>query len=100
MTDQELTVGSLLRPLIPVYKSTHVFSEGHFSAPHHPTLFNFVTLLYNVEETRRMIGKLKCGKAGGVCDIRGEMLKAGEVTVQWLTAIFNVVWRTGVTPKE
>ena len=47
-----------------------------------------------------MIGKIKCGKAGGVCDIRGEMLKAGEVTVQWLTAIFNVMWRTGVTPKE
>ena len=54
-----------------------------------------------MEETRRVIGKIKCGKAGGVCDIRGEMLKAGgEVTVQWLTAIFNVVWRTGVTPKE
>ena len=33
-------------------------------------------------------------------DIRGEMLKAGEATVQWLTAIFNAVWRTGVTPKE
>ena len=41
-----------------------------------------------MEGTRRMIGKLKSGKAGGVCDIRGEMLKAGgEVTVQWLTAI-------------
>ena len=53
-----------------------------------------------MEETRRMIGKLKSGKAGGVCDIRGEMLKAGEVTVQWLTTIFNAVWRTGVTPKE
>ena len=53
-----------------------------------------------MEETRRVIGKLKRGKAGGVCDIRSEMLKAGEVTVQWLTAIFNAVWRTGVTPKE
>ena len=49
-----------------------------------------------MEETRRAIGKLRSGKAGGVCDIRGEMLKArGEVTVQWLTAIFNVAWRTG-----
>ena len=47
-----------------------------------------------MEETRRMIGKLKNGKGGGVCDIRGEMLKAGgKVTVQWLTAIFNAVWR-------
>ena len=46
-----------------------------------------------MEETRRMIGKLKSGKAGGVCDIRGEMLKVGgEVTVQWLMAIFNAVW--------
>ena len=41
-----------------------------------------------MEETRRMTGKLKRGKAGGVCDIRGEMLKAGgEIT----TAIFNAV---------
>ena len=47
-----------------------------------------------MEETRRMIGKLKNDKGGGVCDIRGEMLKAGgKVTVQWLTAIFNAVWR-------
>ena len=54
-----------------------------------------------MEETRRTIGKLRSGKAGVVCDIQGEMLKAGgEVTVQWLTAIFNVVWRTGVTPKD
>ena len=29
------------------------------------------------------------------------MLKAGgEVRVQWLTAIFNAVWRKGVTPKD
>ena len=54
-----------------------------------------------MEETRRAIGKLRSGEAGGVCDIRGEMLKAGvEVTVQWLTAIFNVAWRTGMTPKD
>ena len=46
------------------------------------------------EETRRAIGKLKSGKAG-VCGFQGEMLKAGgEVAVRWLTAIFNVVWRT------
>ena len=54
-----------------------------------------------MEETRRAIRKLRSGKAGGVCDIRGEMLKAGgEVTVQWLTAIFNVAWRIGMTPKD
>jgi len=53
------------------------------------------------EETRRMIGKLKSGKAGGVCEIQGEMLKAGgEVIVEWLTAICNTVWRLGVTPRE
>ena len=28
-----------------------------------------------MEETRRAIGKLRSGEAGGVCDIRGEMLK-------------------------
>ena len=54
-----------------------------------------------MEETRRAIGKLKRGKAGGVCGVQGEMLKAGgEVTVRWLTAIFNVVWRTGVSPID
>ena len=35
-----------------------------------------------MEETRRAIGKLRSGKAGGVWDIRGEILKAGgEVAV-------------------
>ena len=54
-----------------------------------------------MEETRRAIGKLKTSLAGGVCGVRGELLKAGgEVTVRWLTAIFNVVWRTGVTPID
>ena len=28
------------------------------------------------------------------------MKAGGEVIVWWLTAIFNVVWRTGVTPID
>ena len=41
------------------------------------------------------------GKAGGVCEISGELLKAGgEVVIKWLTVIYNLVWRTGVAPKD
>ena len=54
-----------------------------------------------LEETRVKIGKLKSDKAGGVCEIQVEMLKAGgEVIVKWLTAIFNMVWKIDITPKE
>ena len=48
---------------------------------------------------------MKKGKAGGVCEISGELLKAGggkrgEVVIEWLTVIYNLVWRTGVAPKD
>ena len=36
-------------------------------------------------------------KVAGMCGIMLEMLKAGgEVVVQWLTELFNMVWRVGV----
>ena len=48
------------------------------------------------EEIRRGVGKLKKGKAEGVCGISGELLKAGgEVVIEWLFKIYNMVWRTG-----
>ena len=47
------------------------------------------------EEIRKSVRKLKKGKAGGVCEISGELLKAGwEVVIKWLTVIYNLVWRT------
>ena len=42
---------------------------------------------------------MKKGKAGGVCEISGELLKAGgEVVIKWMTVIYSLVWRTGVAP--
>ena len=53
------------------------------------------------EEIRRAIGRLKRGKAIGVCGIQGEVLKAlGETIVQWLYVIFNMVWETGKAPVD
>ena len=54
-----------------------------------------------VEEVRRAVRKMKSGKAGGVCGIQEEMVKAGGYTmVQWLKEVLNVVWRSGKTPHE
>ena len=44
-----------------------------------------------VEEVERAVRKLKSGKAGGVCGIQVEMVKAGGYTVvQWLKDIFDI----------
>ena len=43
------------------------------------------------EEIRKSIWKLKKGKAGGVCEISGELLKAGgEAVIEWLTEIYTI----------
>ena len=53
------------------------------------------------EEIRKSVGKLKKGKAGGVCEISGELLKAGgEVVIKWMTVIYSLVWGTGVAPMD
>ena len=53
------------------------------------------------EEIRRCVGKLKKRKAEGVCGISGELLKAGgEVVIEWLSSIYNMVWRTGAVPED
>ena len=40
--------------------------------------------------------KLKMRKAPGICGIVPEMLKAGgEVVIEWLTEVFNMVWNEG-----
>ena len=45
--------------------------------------------------------KLKSGKAGGVCSIQVEMVKAGGYTVvQWLKDVFDIAWKCGKTPHE
>ena len=47
-------------------------------------------------EVRRSIKRLKTRKAPGICGIVPEMLKAGgEMVVDWLAKVFNIVWRGG-----
>ena len=53
------------------------------------------------EEVRRGVKRLKLRKAPGICGIVPEMLKAGgEVVVEWMTEVFNMVWREGVAPTD
>jgi len=52
-------------------------------------------------EVARAIGRLKSGKAPGICGIPAELLKAGGYrTVQWLTKIFQSVWQTEQMPLD
>ena len=54
-----------------------------------------------MEEVERAVRKLKSGKAGGVCGIQVEMVKAGGYTVvQWLKDVFDIAWKCGKTPHE
>ena len=54
------------------------------------------------EEIRRGVGKLKKGKAEGVCGISGELLKSGgEVVVEWVFKIYNTHGiENGVAPQD
>ena len=53
------------------------------------------------EEIRNGVGKLKKGKAEGICGISGELLNAGgEIVIEWLYKIYNIVCRTGVAPVD
>ena len=43
----------------------------------------------------------RLNRAALVCGISGELLKAGgEVVIEWLFKIYNMVWRTGVAPED
>ena len=54
-----------------------------------------------LEEIRRSIARLKNRKMPGVCDISGEMLKAGgEVVVEWLHRIMNRAWMSSMVPDD
>ena len=53
------------------------------------------------EEVRRSVRRLKMRKAPGICGIVPETLKAGgEVMVEWMVKLFNLVWRVGVVPGD
>ena len=53
------------------------------------------------EEVRRDVRRLKMRKAPGICGVVPEMLKAGgEVVVEWMAEVFNMVWREGMAPDD
>ena len=53
------------------------------------------------EEVRNGVKRLKMRKAPGICGILPEMLKAGgEVVIEWMADVFNLVWRVGVAPGD
>ena len=54
-----------------------------------------------IEEVQRSIARLKSRKTPGVCEVSGEMLKAGgEVVVEWLHRIMNRAWKSGMVPDD
>ena len=54
-----------------------------------------------LEEIQRSIARLKNRKTPGVCDISGEMLKAGaEVVVESLHRIMNRAWMSSMVPDD
>ena len=57
--------------------------------------------LLDIKEVRMAIKKLKNGKATGVDDIAGEMIKAGgEVMAEWLVRVLNICWKEGRVPED
>ena len=54
-----------------------------------------------LEEVQRSIARLKSRKTPGVCEVSGEMLKAGgEVVVEWLHRFVNRAWKSGMVPSD
>ena len=57
--------------------------------------------LINKKEVEEAIKVIKTGKAGGLSEIVGEMLKAaGKKGIKRLTELYNQVIREGVVPRE
>ena len=55
----------------------------------------------SLAEVREAVGKLKGGKAPGVCGIPGELLKAGgESVIHGLHAVLTAVWQSGTIPPD
>ena len=53
------------------------------------------------DEVAKAVGRLKGGKAPGLCGITAEMIKAsGGWGVQWLTRIIQAIWTSGEIPPD
>ena len=55
---------------------------------------------FSVDELRKALAKLKCGKAGGMDGIPGEFWKYSEMLLPLLLVIFNHLYRIGYYPEE
>ena len=42
------------------------------------------------------VGRLKNGKAAGKDEVTGEMVKSGDVVVDWIWRLFNMAFESGV----
>ena len=55
----------------------------------------------SLEETRVAVGRLKGGKAAGICEIAGEMLKeGGPDAIRALHTVVAAVWQSGIIPTD
>jgi hypothetical protein len=54
-----------------------------------------------MEEVKMALRKLKNGKAPGVDEVEGEIIKAGgEWLMEWVLRLFKVCWKEGTVPEE
>ena len=55
----------------------------------------------SIDDVKEAVGKLRGGKAAGICKIRGELLKAGgEAMICGLHAVLTTVWHSGTIPPN
>ena len=55
----------------------------------------------SLSEVREAVGRLKCGKAPGICGISAELLKAGgEAMIHGLHSVVTAVWQSGTIPLD
>ena len=53
------------------------------------------------DEVKKAVGRLRGGKAAGVCNISAELLKAGgDAAIRGLHAVLTAVWQTGTIPPD
>ena len=82
--------------------------EGLFQetdGPYQNTSWRVIPLKDDLEiakkEVRRDVRRLKMRKAPGICGFVPEMLKAGgEVVVECMAEVFNMVWKEGMAPDD
>ena len=73
-------------------------------SPYQVTQHSEATLENNLEIVKEEVRRgIKTRKAPGICGIGLDMLKVatgGEMLVDWVSKVFNVVWREGVNPSD